>query len=533
MTAFIVLICFAMLGIIVFQISKVRELSAAIHGEAEASRKSTNRHGWALMAFMVVFLVATVASAIYYKDDMIGYGPWASASAHGGLIDSLINQTLVVTGIVFIATHIALFYFAYKYRETVSRKASYISHDNRLEIIWTAIPTVVMTYLVIGGLDVWGTVMADVPASAMAGQDFTEIEATGYQFAWDIRYPGEDGLLGTKNFRKISGTNPVGQDWEDTKNHDDFMPSEVVLPVGVPVRVRITSKDVLHDFYMPHFTVKMDAVPGMPTYFVFTPMITTDSMRSRLRQEKAWQVPSDPADSASAPRWKEFNFELACAELCGTGHFSMKKVVRIVSQAEFDDWARGQEPLYLASIRNTDDDPYKGKPVAAELRLQKRELVANLTNAISAIDSADRVVRLRNVSFESGSASLQAISSYELDNVVEVLKQNSGLIFQIAGHTDDVGDPAGNRSLSQARAQVVADYLRSKGVSPSSIRSVQGFGDSRPVGDNATEEGRADNRRTEFIVVPKPGTAKPASAATDTVQTVAVPADTAAASPVL
>ncbi len=502
MTILIILICFAMLAIIVVQISRVRELAAAIRGEELASRRRTDRNGVGFLVFLFAFLALTIGSAIYYKKYLIGYGAWESASIHGKLIDASINQTLFFTGIVFVATHIALFYFAYRYRETARAKAAYISHDNKLEIIWTAIPTVVMTYLVVGGLDTWNNAMADIPANTEIGVDYNEIEATGYQFAWDIRYPGADNLIGTKNFRLISANNALGQDWEDQKNHDDFIPAEIVLPVNVPVRVRITSKDVLHNFYMPHFTVKMDAVPGMPTYFVFTPVITTDSMRNRLRQEPAYQVPYDPADPEAGLRWELFNYELACAELCGTGHYSMRKIVRIVSQAEFEDWKKEQQSTYLSSIRNTDDDPYKGQPVPVELAMQRRALIGNLTGAISAVDSADRVVRLDNVTFETASANLKPVSAYELDNVVEVLQQNPSLIFELTGHTDNVGDPAANRVLSQQRAQVVANYLRSKGVSADRIANVRGYGETRPTGDNSTEEGRAQNRRTELIVVP-------------------------------
>ena len=98
-------------------------------------------------------------------------------------------------------------------------------------------------------------------------EDFTEIEATGYQFAWDIRYPGADGVLGTKDYRLIGGANNLGQDWLDEKNLDDFQPAELYFVKGQKVRVRITAKDVLHNFYLPHFRVKMDAVPGLPTLF--------------------------------------------------------------------------------------------------------------------------------------------------------------------------------------------------------------------------------------------------------------------------
>ena len=500
MTAFIIFICLLMLGVITLQISRVRELSASMRGQEEADAKATDRNGYGLYAFMVAFLLLSVGSIIYYKDVMLGYGPWESASAHGGAIDDMVFTTFMFTIIVFIATHIALFYFAYRYRETVRKRADFISHDNRLEIVWTAIPAVVMTFLVVGGLDAWNEIMADVPEGAVAGQDYIEIEATGYQFAWDIRYPGNDGLIGTKNYRMIAGTNPLGQDWEDVKNHDDFLPSEIVLPVGVPVRVRITSKDVLHNFYLPHFRVKMDAVPGMPTYFVFTPMVTTDSMRARLREYPEYNTPSDPEDPESDPRWKTFNYELACAELCGKGHYGMKRLVKIVSADEYKDWLGQQESWYLSTIRNTDDDPYKGQPVRVELDQQRAELFSNVTSAITATDSTDRIVRLKNVNYETGSASLTPLSSYELDNVVEILKQYPDVRVEIAGHTDNVGDPASNLTLSEARAASVANYLTANGISSSRFTGVNGYGDRRPANEEDTDEARQENRRTEFIV---------------------------------
>ena len=146
-----------------------------------------------------------------------------------------------------------------------------------------------------------------------------EIEATGKQFAWDLRYPGPDGVLGAKNFRKISGTNPLGQDWEDIENLDDQHVSEIVLPVNKQVRVRITAQDVLHNFYLPHFRVKMDAVPGIPTYFVFTPTTTTEEYRERLGSldkdgnplYPEWHEPYDETEPDGPKRYEAFNYELA------------------------------------------------------------------------------------------------------------------------------------------------------------------------------------------------------------------------------
>ena len=148
---------------------------------------------------------------------MLGYGPLKSASEHGGLIDSAFNVTLIFTGIVFVICHIALFWFPYKYRYQKGKKALFLPHDNRLEIIWTAVPALVMTILVVQGLVTWNKVMSDVKP----GDEYMEIEATAWQFAWNLRYPGTDEKLGVKDFRLIKpGSNELGQDWNDERNLD-------------------------------------------------------------------------------------------------------------------------------------------------------------------------------------------------------------------------------------------------------------------------------------------------------------------------
>ncbi|MCB0634443.1 MAG: flagellar motor protein MotB, partial [Lewinella sp.] len=204
MTAILAILCILLIGIVVVQIGKVTELAAKIRGEEEMQEATDRRQSVYMLAFMVVFLIFTIASAIYYRNYMLGYGPHDSASEHGSSLDSIFHTTLFFTGIVFIITQILLFYFAWKYRAEKGRTALYMPHDNKLEVIWTILPAVVMTFLVVGGLDAWNEVMADIPEDAQAvlspttedKSEFLEIEATGYQFAWDIRYPGEDGLLG-------------------------------------------------------------------------------------------------------------------------------------------------------------------------------------------------------------------------------------------------------------------------------------------------------------------------------------------------
>lgn len=358
MTILITILSVILLAVVVVQIGKVTELASKLRGEEIAEQESNNRTANWLLIFGAAFLILCIWSAWHYKNYMLGYGPHEAASAHGGELDSIFSITLFFTGIVFVLTQIALFWFSYVYKKEPGRKASFISHDNRLEMIWTIVPAVVMTILVINGLVAWNDVMADVTED----EDYLEIEATGYQFAWTIRYPGADGKIGTKNFRLIDlGNNPLGQDWNDPKNIDDFHADEIVLPVGKKVRVRITSRDVLHNFYLPHFRVKMDAVPGIPTYFVFTPEKTTEEYREMLKAYPEYQVPSDPNDPESEPKWKTFNYELACAELCGIGHYSMRKIVKIVSEEEYNAWLATQSSWYLNNIRNTDADPFKGQ----------------------------------------------------------------------------------------------------------------------------------------------------------------------------
>jgi len=330
-----------------------------------------------------------------------------------------------------------------------------------------------------------------------------EIEATGYQFAWNIRYAGPDNAIGTKNYKKISATNALGQDWTDVKNLDDFNADEIVLPVNRKVRVRIISKDVLHNFYLPHFRVKMDAVPGLPTYFVFTPTKTTEEYREELRKYKEYQSPVDPSDPTSAPRWQAFEYELACAELCGKGHYSMRRLVKIVSESEYEAWLKNQKSTYLTTVRNTDEDPFKGQVLDIEVK-QRR---SDFNSAVEKIISADsligkRAIRLDHIQFETGSAKLTPESKYELDNIIELLSTNSTMRIEIDGHTDNTGDATANLSLSNNRAVAVKEYLVNKGIDGSRLLAT-GFGQTKPVDSNDTEAGRKNNRRTEFKILSK------------------------------
>ena len=501
MTGLIAIIIVALLAIVAVQIGKVSELSAKIRGEEEVERQSNHRTAVWLVFFMVAFLVFCVGSAIYYKDVMLGYGPLIAASAHGSVVDSMFNVTLFFTGIVFVITHILLFWYAYKYRSQEGKKAIFISHNNTLELLWTVIPSIVLTFLVVKGLVAWNDIMPDVGPD----EEYMEIEALGYQFAWDLRHPGPDGKLGTRDFRKIDmATNPIGVDWSDDKSIDDiiYSGSDVIkLPVDTTVRVRILSRDVLHNFYLPHFRVKMDAIPGLPTYFIFEPSITTADYRQRLKEYPEWNEPYDPSDPESEPRWKEFNFELACAELCGKGHYSMRRVIEIVTKEEYDEWVASRTSFYMDNVRGTDEDPRKGQLLNVEIKQRAKELTNDFTSALSS-DDIGQVIDLKHVFFDTGSASLSKLSNYELDNLAKLMKDNMSAKVELAGHTDSTGDDAANMVLSQQRADSVRDYLAGKGIDTNRLVG-KGYGETVPRETNDTEEGRAANRRTELRIISK------------------------------
>lgn len=496
-TGLIIIGCLLLIVIVMVQIGKVTELAANIRGEEEEQYETNRRGGNMMLFFLIGFLFLCIWSAIHYKNWMLGYGPHVAASKHGPVLDSMFNTTLFFTGIVFVITHIALFWFAFKYRGRKGVKATFISHDNKLEIIWTAVPAVVMCFLVVKGLVGWNEIMADVTTD----EDVMEIEATGQQFLWHLRYPGADGKLGERNFKLIkSGENPLGQNWMDDKNLDDFMPTDIVLPVNKKVRVRITALDVLHNFFLPHMRLKMDAVPGMPTYFVFTPTKTTEEYRQELKNYPEYQQPTDPKDPKSEPLWKTFNYELACAELCGKGHFSMRKLVRIVTEEEYEKWVKEQQSYYLSNVRGKDFDPRKNEVLGMEIKQREQDFNLSVEKALSATKPEEKIIRLNYVYFETKSTKLTDLSKYELDNLVSILNKYPKMTIEVAGHTDSDGEDAANLSLSQGRSKAVYDYLTSKGIAAARMKA-RGYGETKPVDTNDTEDGKAKNRRTEFQIL--------------------------------
>ncbi len=252
-----------------------------------------------------------------------------AASEHGVKIDEMFNLTLIITTIVFIVTHIFLFVFAYVYRHNGNRKAYYYPHNNTIEKIWTIVPALVLTVLVLKGFLTWRSIFYKAED---ANNRPISIEVTSSQFQWDVRYAGQDAIVGKKNYKLITAINALGIDFNDKNSIDDLVADEIVIPVNKPVRFILSSKDVIHSFYLPHFRVQLNTVPGMTSYFEFTPTITTEEMKAKTNDPK-------------------FNYVLLCSKICGTNHFNMQKNVRVVSEQEYKEWLAERTPYLTNDLR--------------------------------------------------------------------------------------------------------------------------------------------------------------------------------------
>ncbi|SNS78820.1 cytochrome c oxidase subunit 2 [Ekhidna lutea] len=282
---------------------------------------------------MILFLVGGIAAFFYFSMKEYDTYNLPIASEHAVITENLFWITMAITVFVFIVTQIFLFGFSYKYRHKENYQAHYYPHNNKLEMIWTIIPAIVLAWLIISGLKQWSVITGPAPDNAEV------IEVMGYQYAWAFRYPGKDGELGSSDFRKIDAVNSMGIDLEDQRGHDDFMPTQLVLPKGKPVLLKIRGRDVIHSVYNPHFRMQMNAVPGMPTQFWFTPSVSTAEMR---------EITDNP----------EFNYELVCNKICGKSHYGMKGLITVLEQDEYDSWYKEtqentflkQNPGYLSEV---------------------------------------------------------------------------------------------------------------------------------------------------------------------------------------
>jgi len=221
----------------------------------------------------------------------------------GEKIDQILNFIFWLTLFVFVATQGVYIYYLVKYRRRPGHKAHYSHGNNTLEFWWTIIPTAIFLTLAIWGNRVWNELTASpIP------EDAVTVDIVSYQYGWDFRYPGADGQLGESTPTGFTTENKFAVNPDDPAGKDDFNTTELVIPANRTVHVLLRSRDVIHSFYVPSFRLYQDAVPGRTIKWV----------------------------QFTAKRPAEL--ELACSQLCGSGHYNMKAKIRILPEEEFNKW---------------------------------------------------------------------------------------------------------------------------------------------------------------------------------------------------
>ncbi len=273
------------------------------------------------MKIAVVLILLVIGSVLFHL-----FTPWylTPIASNWDTIDDTISLTFWVTGFVFIAVNCFLAYVVIRYKKKENSKAEYEPENKKLEIILTVATIIGVVAMLAPGLVVYDDIIT-VP------EDAHVLEVVGQQWQWSFRYPGKDGKLGKVETTFVSPSNPFGINPKDPDGQDDILvaSNEVHIPLDMPVKVVMRSKDVLHNFTVPQFRVKMDLVPGTMTYLWFTPTRTG-------------------------------SFDILCEELCGLAHFTMRGRVVVDSQNDFQTWLNAQ-PTFKQTQNFAQGNPDKGK----------------------------------------------------------------------------------------------------------------------------------------------------------------------------
>lgn len=372
MTSLLVIIVLVLLGIAIWQLTKIFHLTqvGAAHAEASsevANDRDNNVQGYLVFGFLGFIYVFTIYSLWKWGHLVLG----TPASEHGPEYDNLMAISMWLIFIVQTITQFLLHYFAFKYRGKEGKVAFYYADNNRLEFIWTIIPVIVLAGLILYGLYAWTNIMFIDEEK----EDTIFVEVYAKQFSWEVRYAGEDGVLGKANVRYIEGVNTLGVDMSDPNAQDDIQATELHLPKGKQVVFKFRSQDVLHSAYFPHFRAQMNVVPGMVTEFAFTPTITTDDMRqdaaimkkvaniNDIRSKKSAQL---VAEGKSPLDPYTFDYLLLCNKICGASHYNMQMKVVVEDDADFKKWLSGKEKLSAAVKKAKEEAAAAAAEPAAE-----------------------------------------------------------------------------------------------------------------------------------------------------------------------
>ncbi|MDC0189475.1 cytochrome c oxidase subunit II [Flavobacteriales bacterium] len=366
--------------IFIAQVVRVFELSNLIKNNKNEVGDSSNHINGILLLISGIGLILFF---FWQRAEWMDQTLQVSASEHGPVIDALWDTTMGLIIVAFLLLTPMLFGIAFYFRGREDRKASYITHNNKLEFFWTAIPAVILLVLISYGLNVWGKIVNQDISDAIV------IEVYAKQFGWSARYSGDDNTLGSANVRFVGGRNELGVITENTKEQqisaldekisklkteltstasagkrslldqrieklikkkktlltyfittskeqllageDDIVVKELHLPVGKKVLFKFRSQDVIHSAYLPHFRVQMNCVPGTTTQFAFTPTITTLDMKKELDDEA-------------------FEYVMLCNKICGNAHYNMQMRVVVETEEEYNNWLSSQSDKKIINL---------------------------------------------------------------------------------------------------------------------------------------------------------------------------------------
>jgi len=250
---------------------------------------------------------------------LLGMPP--AASAHAGDIDQMISLVHWLMLVLFVGWGAFFVFVLFRFRRGANPTASYVGAKGKVaKSTEVAVAIVEVLLLVFYAIPAWAKRVTNFPS----GNDAIIVRVVGEQFAWNVQYPGADGKFGRTDPKLVSADNPLGLDRKDPDAKDDITTiNQLNVPVGHPVLVHLSSKDVIHSFGLYEMRIKQDAVPGLEMPVWFVPTVTTDDMRAKLK---------DPM----------FQYEITCSQLCGLGHYRMRGFITVQSEADYQKWMAEQ-----------------------------------------------------------------------------------------------------------------------------------------------------------------------------------------------
>lgn len=247
-------------------------------------------------------------------------GPWQPPEAITPLareIDGHLHLTFLLTAAIFLISQAALGYAVWRFGRKRSEAARYVEGSNRWEMLWTSAGAVLFIGLSLMSYSAWAEARFDGERRAAGGEDRLVVEVVGQQFVWNMRYAGADGKFGPVDPELIDDSigSPLGVDRDHPDGADDIVVPRLAVPVGREVELVLKAKDVLHSFFVPELRIKLDTVPGLVGRLRFTPD-------------------------------KIGEYEIACSELCGLGHYRMRAYLQVMEPARFEAWLDEQAAYF-------------------------------------------------------------------------------------------------------------------------------------------------------------------------------------------